>query len=112
MFKSNLANPYKTIESGLKKYNLNNYVPAVSSVFDSKIEFIIELKSKIYQYAFLAVLTVLLYIIVSITFIKLYFKSYQYIIFIKRNIGYNYLNIHKWILKIGRASCRERVEIS
>jgi len=98
MFKSNLANPYKTIESGLKKYNLNNYVPAVSSVFDSKIEFIIELKSKIYQYAFLAVLTVLLYIIVSITFIKLYFKSYQYIIFIKRNIGYNYLNIHKWIL--------------
>lgn len=98
MFKSMLDHPYKTIESGLKKYKLNNYVPTVSSVFDSKIEFINELKSKMYKYTFLSGLTALIYMIVSITFINLYFKSYQYVIFLKRNLGYSYFEIHKWVL--------------
>ena len=92
-----LDHPYKTIESGLKKYKLNNYVPTVSSVFHSKIEFINELKSKMYKYTFLSGLTALIYMIVSITFINLYFKSYQYVIFLKRNLGYSYFEIHKWV---------------
>lgn len=98
MFKSMLDHPYKTIESGLKKYKLDNYIPTVSSVFDSKIEFINELKSKMYKYTFLSGLTALIYMIVSITFINLYFKSYQYVIFLKRNLGYSYFEIHKWVL--------------
>lgn len=98
IFKSNLDNPYVTIKKDLEKFNIDGYIPSVVSVYDTKVDEINSLKVNAYKYTVLALLTGLTFIIMTFTFIRLYFTSYEYKIFIKRNLGYSYLQIHKWIL--------------
>lgn len=98
VFKSNLDDPYMTVKKGLEKFHLDGYIPSVMSVYDTKVDEINSLKVNAYKYTVLALLTGLTFIIMTFTFIRLYFTSYEYKIFIKRNLGYRYLQIHKWIL--------------
>ena len=87
-----------TIKKDLEKFNIDGYIPSVVSVYDTKVDEINSLKVNAYKYTVLALLTGLTFIIMTFTFIRLYFTSYEYKIFIKRNLGYSYLQIHKWIL--------------
>lgn len=98
VFKSNLDNPYMTIKSGLEKFHVDGYISSVVSVYDTRIDEINSLKVNTYKYTVLALLTGLTFIVMTFTFIRLYFTSYQYKIFIKQNLGYSFIEIHKLIL--------------
>lgn len=97
-FKSQLDNPYMTIRKGLEKYNIDGYIPSVMSVYDTKVDEVNNLKVNTLKYTLLAFMTGITFIMMTFTFIRLYFTSYQYLIFIKRNLGYSYFQIHKSIL--------------
>ncbi|WP_309306516.1 DUF1430 domain-containing protein [Staphylococcus rostri] len=97
-FKSHLDNPYETIHSGLKKHKIDGVIQNVYSVYDTKVGIVNELKTEIYKYVGLALLTSIAFILTTLTFIQIYFKSYQFQIFLKRSLGYSYWSIHKWML--------------
>ncbi|AKS72266.1 hypothetical protein RN70_11980 [Staphylococcus schleiferi] len=98
VFKSKSDDPYSTIKKGLEKFHVDGYIPSVESVYDAKFDEINRLKVKTSQYAVLALLTTLTFIVMTFTFIRLYFTSYQHKIFIKHTLGYSYFQIHKPIL--------------
>ncbi|WP_323704489.1 DUF1430 domain-containing protein [Mammaliicoccus sp. Dog046] len=87
-----------TIKSGLEKYKVDGYISSVMSVYDTKVDEIKELKLNTYKYIVLSLITGITFVIMTFTFIRLYFTSYQYQIFIKRNLGYSYFQIHKYIM--------------
>ncbi|MDO5376044.1 MAG: hypothetical protein Q4F01_07640, partial [Staphylococcus rostri] len=97
-FKSHLDNPYETIYAGLKKYKIDGVIRSVYAVYDTKVDIVNELKTEIYKYTGLALLTSITFILTTLTFIQIYFKSYQFQIFLKRSLGYSYWSIHKWML--------------
>lgn len=97
-FKSKLDDPYSTIHKGLKKHHVDGYIPSVMSVYDTKVDEINNLRVNTFKYTILAFITGITFIMMTFTFIRLYFTSYQYPIFIKRNLGYSYFQIHKSIL--------------
>ncbi|PNZ77227.1 DUF1430 domain-containing protein, partial [Staphylococcus microti] len=97
-FKSHLDDPYETIHEGLKKHKLDGVIQSAYAVYDTKVDIVKELKAEIYKYTGLALLTSITFIITTLTFIQIYFKSYQFQIFLKRSLGYSYWSIHKWML--------------
>ncbi|PNZ25686.1 hypothetical protein CD122_09435, partial [Staphylococcus rostri] len=97
-FESHLDDPYETIRKDLKKYQLDGAIPSVRAVYDTKIDNIKVLQKEIYKYTGLALLTSITFILTTLTFIQIYFKSYQFQIFLKRSLGYSYWSIHKWML--------------
>ncbi|MCS4486787.1 DUF1430 domain-containing protein [Staphylococcus americanisciuri] len=97
-FKSHLDNPYETIYAGLNKHKIDGVIRSVYAVYDTKVDMVNELKTEIYKYTGLALLTSITFILTTLTFIQIYFKSYQFPIFLKRSLGYSYWSIHKWML--------------
>ncbi|PNZ82259.1 DUF1430 domain-containing protein, partial [Staphylococcus microti] len=97
-FKSYLDNPYETIHEGLKKHKLDGVIQSAYAVYDTKVDIVKELQTEMYKYTGLALLTSITFIITTLTFIQIYFKSYQFQIFLKRSLGYSYWSIHKWML--------------
>ena len=97
-FKSHLDDPYETIHAGLKKHKLDGVIQSAYAVYDTKVDIVNKLQTEIYKYTGLALLTSITFIITTLTFIQIYFKSYQFQIFLKRSLGYSYWSIHKWML--------------
>lgn len=97
-FESKSKQPYNDIEPILKKYHLTSDLPAIESVYNTKIDEMKEIKGEIVKYVVLALLTLISFIIALITAIYLYFVNWKYTIFIKYNLGYSTLSTHKYPL--------------
>ncbi|UXR78864.1 MULTISPECIES: DUF1430 domain-containing protein [unclassified Staphylococcus] len=97
-FESYLDDPYETIYEGLKKYRLDGVIPSITSIYNTKIDIVKELEKEIYKYTGLVLFTIITFILTTLTFIQIYFKSFQFSIFLKRTLGYSYWSIHKWMI--------------
>ncbi|HJF68105.1 MAG TPA: DUF1430 domain-containing protein [Staphylococcus kloosii] len=97
-FTSNLDKPYDTIVKGVKHFKMDNTIKNVESIYNSKVNLINEYKKETLKYVTLVIITIASLVLIIVTLLNVYFKSFQFNISLKRHLGYSYWQIHKWLI--------------